>query len=247
MPLSSPERRFLGMPDRVRCLPVPLPFLGSLLAEIDTLAELKVTLCLWRLLQERPPSRRFARRSELLGNRSLLRSLRPVDRARPEKAVEAGLRAACRRGTLLSVPWGSSPEADEIYVFNTPSNRRFVERLRTGEVQDLPASPEPDAEAREPQARPDIFELYEENIGLLTPLLVEELHEAEQKYPQAWVREAFREAVSYNKRSWRYVQRVLENWASHGRGQGGETGRGAGPFEDSRRYRQGRYGHLIKH
>ena len=65
--------------------------------------------------------------------------------------------------------------------------------------------------------RPNIFVLYEQNIGPLTPLLAEELMEAEDTYPAAWIEDAFREAVELNKRSWRYIQRILERWAAEGK------------------------------
>jgi len=57
--------------------------------------------------------------------------------------------------------------------------------------------------------RPNIFILYEQNIGLLTPPIADELRQAEQTYPAGWIEEAFREAVSLNKRSWRYIRAIL--------------------------------------
>ena len=65
--------------------------------------------------------------------------------------------------------------------------------------------------------RPDIYTLYEQNIGPLTPILSERLREAATVYPAAWVEEAFAEAVNYNRRSWAYIARILENWAADGR------------------------------
>jgi DNA replication protein len=65
--------------------------------------------------------------------------------------------------------------------------------------------------------RPALIKLYEQNIGLVTPMLIDELHEAEERYPAAWIEEAMREAVRANARSWRYVRKVLERWAANGR------------------------------
>ncbi len=65
--------------------------------------------------------------------------------------------------------------------------------------------------------RPDIYTLYEQNIGPLTPILSERLREAEQSYPAEWVEAAFTEAVNYNRRSWAYISRILENWAIEGK------------------------------
>lgn len=65
--------------------------------------------------------------------------------------------------------------------------------------------------------RPDIYTLYEQNIGPLTPILSERLREAEKLYPADWVEAAFTEAVNYNRRSWAYIARILENWATDGK------------------------------
>jgi DNA replication protein len=66
----------------------------------------------------------------------------------------------------------------------------------------------------------NIFTLYEQNIGMITPMIAEELKEAEKLYPPRWIEEAFKEAVTLNKRSWRYIARILERWASEGKDSG---------------------------
>ena len=65
----------------------------------------------------------------------------------------------------------------------------------------------------EVESRPNIYTLYEENIGPLTALIAEELREAEETYPADWIEEAFREAVRMNKRNWKYVHAILKNRA----------------------------------
>jgi DNA replication protein len=90
----------------------------------------------------------------------------------------------------------------------------------------------------------NIFTLYEQNIGLITPLIVEELREAEKTYPPRWIEEAFKEAVALNKRSWRYIARILERWASEGK-DSGEYQRDT--KKDSQdKYVKGKYGHLVQ-
>jgi DnaD/phage-associated family protein len=64
--------------------------------------------------------------------------------------------------------------------------------------------------------QPNIFRLYEENIGPLAPLVAEELEEAEARYPWPWIEAAFREAVERNKRSWRYIKAILRRWEEEG-------------------------------
>ena len=39
--------------------------------------------------------------------------------------------------------------------------------------------------------RPNIFALYEQNIGLLTPLIAEDLKDAINHYPEEWIEAAF--------------------------------------------------------
>jgi DnaD/phage-associated family protein len=62
----------------------------------------------------------------------------------------------------------------------------------------------------------NIFTLYEENIGLLTPLVGDDLKEAEEIYPFPWIEAAFREAARLNKRSWKYVETILRRWQDQG-------------------------------
>src|SRR6185312_4455061 len=66
--------------------------------------------------------------------------------------------------------------------------------------------------------RPNIFTLYEQNIGLLPPLVAEELREAGDRYPQEWIEEAFRLATQQNKRKWSYIRAILRRWETEGKG-----------------------------
>lgn len=65
--------------------------------------------------------------------------------------------------------------------------------------------------------RPNIFVLYEQNIGLLSPLLADELKDAADQYPEEWIEAAFREAVQHNKRKWSYIRAILRRWETEGR------------------------------
>jgi DnaD/phage-associated family protein len=90
----------------------------------------------------------------------------------------------------------------------------------------------------------NIFALYEQNIGMITPMIAEELKEAEKLYPPQWIEEAFKEAVTLNKRSWKYIARILERWASEGK-DSGEYKRDI-KKDGPDKYIKGRYGHLVK-
>jgi DNA replication protein len=90
----------------------------------------------------------------------------------------------------------------------------------------------------------NIFTLYEQNIGMITPMIAEELKEADKIYPPQWIEEAFKEAVTLNKRSWRYIARILERWANEGK-DSGEYKRNI-KKDDPDKYIKGKYGHLVQ-
>jgi DnaD/phage-associated family protein len=80
--------------------------------------------------------------------------------------------------------------------------------------------------------RPNIFTLYEQNIGALTPLIADELRDAERNFPADWLKEAIRMAVENNARSWRYVLAILERWQREGKD---DHGKGRADSEKTRR------------
>jgi DNA replication protein len=65
--------------------------------------------------------------------------------------------------------------------------------------------------------RPNIFILYEQNIGLLSPLIADELKDAADRFPMDWIEAAFREALQYNKRKWSYIRAILRRWETEGK------------------------------
>jgi len=175
----------------------------------------------------------------------------------------------------LAVQAADGP-AESWYLANTPFNQRWLARLAGGEPAAAPAGlasaewltllraeraaalarltgSDPAAESGGPSGplrvlrhRPGIFEIYEQNIGVITPLLAEQLAEAERLYPPRWIEEAFTEAVTYNKRNWKYVRRILENWAAKGRDDG-TRGQDSGRPLDPGKYLTGKYAHLFGH
>jgi DnaD/phage-associated family protein len=204
---------FAGFPTGTRQVPVPSPLLGQLLEAITDIAELKCTLrFFWHLAQARGQPR-AVNAATLMGDEVLLASLGSA------QVVRRSIRLAVERGTLLPI---TLPGGEAAYMAHTPENRRLAGPME---------SPAEDGVAAEPQvkveAQPNIFALYEANIGTLTPMLADELRDAETLYPWPWIEAAFREAVENNRRSWRYISRILEQWKTKGRSHGahGEPGR----------------------
>ena len=211
---------FAGFPPKVRFTPVPNPLFGPLLEQIDDLSELKCTLRLIWLLHQRRGVPRYVGLDELLTDGVLVRSF-GTKADDPRSEIERGITLAVTRGTFATGAVGTGESRRQVYVLNTERDRRAL-----SEVELEPAvGPSRDTEPWEgPADRPNIFILYEDNIGLLSPMVSEELKEAEELYPQRWIEDAFREAVISNKRSWRYVAAILDRWEREGRNDGG-TGR----------------------
>ena len=238
-------RGFPGFPDRPTVTRVPTIWLRTVLAEAESLAELKVTLHVLRLLDAKRDYPRYVRTSELRADAATVASLQAAGGLSVDDALAEGVRLAVARGVLLALPVEGGDGQDECLFLNTPAHRELLARIARGETRLELGVPRPPVVL--PARRPSIYELYEQNIGLLTPLLVEELREAADTYPREWIEEAFREAVGYNRRHWRYVRRVLENWATQGRGDRGAAGGRPQAPRDPRRYIEGKYGHLIQH
>ncbi|MFC2014456.1 DnaD domain-containing protein [Chloroflexota bacterium] len=237
-------KQFNGFPARMQFTPVPNLFISSLLPQINDIAELKTTLHIFRTLYGKKGYPRFVSYRELLADKSLMNSLREGEKTTGEKLNEA-LEMAVRRGTVLQLVVSRDGEPEDIYFLNTDSDRKAMAKIQNGEIvlAGLKAGrqAQPDADAGPP---PDFFTLYEQNIGMLTPMIADELREAEKLYPEKWIRDAIKEAVSLNKRSWRYIERILENWAAEGRKDG--THRGDSEKTDPGKYTKGKYGHMVR-
>ncbi|MBI3977874.1 MAG: DnaD domain protein [Chloroflexi bacterium] len=248
-------KRFEGFPPvyRMRYTPLPNLFFSELLPTIDDADELRVTLTFFALLHRRRRFPRCVHERELIGDRALLLGLRQSGRP-PVEAAAGGLERAISRGTLLPLPIARNGRAERLIFLNSESERLVIEKIRRGEIAwpEVTVVPEP---APPPPESPNIFTLYEQNVGLLTPMIVEELQDAEQRYPPGWIAEAFREAVTRNRRNWRYVRAILERWSADGlqsiaeireRSNGKRT-RDPGEDGPPDKYIRGRFGHLVRH
>ena len=192
---------------------LPARAFSVMLAEIDDLAELKVTLFCLAALQQKEGAYRHLRLGEFLEDEELMRGLAAASATvSVADTLQAALQKTLERGTLLAAEVALGGASQTLYFANDQQGRALQGQIQAGEWQ-----PEARDEIVILPPRPTIYGLYEENFGVLTPMIVESLREAEASYPRAWIEDAMRYAVERNARNWRYVKKVLEGWQQEGR------------------------------
>ena len=235
-------RKFSGFPARMEFTPIPNLFINSLIPQISDITELKVTLHLFAALYRKRGYPRFITYDELLGNASLMTSLK--QKGEPTTVLRQGLDMAIERGTVLQVMLNREDRPEEVFFLNNEADRQVVTRIQNGEFALTGLKAARPADETNLEEQPNVFTLYEENIGMLTPMIADELREAEKLYPEGWIKDAIGEAVNLNKRSWRYIARILERWASEGRGT--DKSRRGTKKADADKYSKQKYGHLFQ-
>jgi DnaD/phage-associated family protein len=213
---------FTGFTSSETFTQIPDSFI-QLVKEIDDIAELKVTLyTIWRI-------------EHIEGH---FRALCEADFATEQigmsgEEILLGLGKAVERGTLLR----REHKADVFYFLNSPRGRLSAEAFEKGQWS---------ASAKVtsvPMRKSNIFKLYEENIGALTPLLSDMLREAEKNYPGVWFEEAFEIAVKNNIRNWKYVEAVLKRWKEKGKDERKDQ---QNPVKDADRYTDSEFSEFFK-
>ena len=232
---------FQGFPSRMEFTSVPNLLFSAVLPQIDDLAELRVTLLLIAALYRKKGAPRYAGKNELLADAAVVENLRDLGDD-VEATLAAALEKAVSRGTFIALAAGEGGEAETFYLLNDESGRQAAGRVASGSLTlgGKKARPLPVPAG----APPDIFTAYEENIGLLTPMVADELKDAERNYPAEWVRDAIREAALHNKRNIRYITKILETWTAEGRSDG--TYQRNPEKTDPDRYVKGKYGHIVQ-
>ncbi len=235
-------KEFTGFPAKMQFTPLPNFFFSSLMPQISDITELKTTLCIFAALYRKRGYPRFITYRELLGNKSLTGSFKEATKP-PGEVLRNALEMAAKRGTILHIVLDRDGGTEDIYFLNTDYDRQIVAKIQNGELSlsGLQAKAQIYIDTEE---QPDLFTIYEQNIGMLTPTIAEELQEAERLYPQTWIRDTIKAAVSLNKRNWRYISAILERWSAEGKSNG--TYRRDSKKTGPDKYIKGKYGHMVR-
>jgi DNA replication protein len=213
--------KFSGFTSSETFTQIPDSFI-HLLKEIDDAAELKVTLyAIWRIEHIEGHFRAMCQTD-----------FEPESLGMSLEEIQIGLGKSVERGTLLM----AEHEADVFYFLNSPRGRLAAEAFAKGQWRESAKV------MSSPLKKSNIFKLYEENIGALTPLLSDMLREAEKNYPSEWFEEAFEIAVSRNIRNWKYVEAILARWKEKGKDERKDQ---QNPVKDADRYTDSEFSEFI--
>ncbi len=221
---AVPDGAFEGFRTGARATAIPSQFFTEVLPGIEDAAELRVTLYALYAIT-RSGSLPVMRASVVAAEEPLARAFAHHGGV---KAVRAALEGAVARGVLRSL---ALEDGDLLVAVNTEAGRRLLDRIASG----AEAAPGGGVVVRlEPAGVPSRpAQVYEQEIGLLTPAVTAALAEAEAKYPAGWIADAIRLAAVNNARSWRYAEAILRRWETEGRDDESAE-RSAGPSGSGR-------------
>ena len=230
-------------------IPIPRSFFDRHLARIRDLAALKVLLTIYRSVASLGPDEPYVAEEALKHDRVLQDGLRLIATSRePLDEIRRGIDLLVAHEAVVRICLEEGDNESFWLMPKEPENQIKLNAIVRGERPFPFRQVVTDKSSRVAIERPNVFRLYEQNIGMLTPLLADQLIEALELYPEDWIEEAIIEAVSLNRRSWRYIQRILQRWETEGRGN--ETDRrnhSAAGFVQREKYLRGKYSSLFRH
>jgi DnaD/phage-associated family protein len=191
--------------DAATAIRLPKAFFTQLLPQMNDLHQLRLLLYMFWHSEGQQSKVRYFRLNDLSTDPALVKMVGG------QESLGKALQGLVDLGAVLAadMDW-----MDEVYYFiNSPQGRAAVQAIKKGEWQDFHKDQQPIHLVDE---EPNIFELYEENIGVITPMMADILKDDEATYPATWIREAIRIAVARNVRTWKYVQAILKRWQKEG-------------------------------
>jgi DnaD/phage-associated family protein len=198
-------------PGKTPTVAIHAQFFSEVLPMIDDLAELKVILfCYWALLQKEGHYR-YLCYADFANDSALMSGLSCAD-ATPQAELDRALTRAIEHGILLAAEVLMDGAPERLYFVNTARGRTAIQQIAAGRWQ-----ADGNRQVEILPERPNVYTLYEENIGPLTPVIAERLKDAERDYPYEWLIDAINQSIENNVRRWSYIAAILERWKKEGR------------------------------
>ena len=171
------KKPFSGFPAGAEITPIPNLFFTVVMPKIDGVAEIKVILHVFWLLSRRRGYPQFVTYSELLSDTVLMSGIGGETKPKDE-VLRLALEQAVEYGIMLHLRLDRDGQPEDVYFINSEAAKEAISKIQQGDFPQLVLAPSKGEVAE--AAPPDIFSLYEQNIGMLTPMIAEELQDAEK-------------------------------------------------------------------
>ena len=203
-------KEFKGFPStRVRTIRIPELFFQAFMPKLENQLQLRTALLTFWLLEQQEGNARFLRLDDYLYPPAWFLEGGKAGAQTPGK-IKNAIKKLVDTGMLLAVePLGFT---EKLYFLNSERGKALAQACLDGTWR-----PGENAEVNTGRERRTIYQLYEENIGPLTPLIADTLRDAEAVYPQDWIKDAIQTAVENNVRRWNYIEAILASWKKEGR------------------------------
>ena len=200
-----------------KMIPFPVQLFTEILPRLHNESQLRATLYTWYAIMSKGSGQRYVYLSQLLTDPVLLSWFTHLG---GKNGIQRGLDQSCREGIFLQLQIG---EDDKILAPNDESGARLITDMKSESVthhnQSRDSSPETNYERT---VVSNVVEKYENEIGMLTPVIADMIAIGEQMYPTTWIREALDIAAQSNARSWKYVAAILARWKNEGKNNDNE-------------------------
>ena len=225
-------------------IPIPPEFFSGLLPKIRDLFELKTVLYLFWFFHHTEGEYPFFTLEQIEQDQLFLSGF---GNSKEEQIInlQQSIHLAEKDKIILRATDQNTGQTP-LFFLNTAKGRQGLELVQNGSLK---LQLDKDFLVKLTKVGPNIFKLYEENFGVITPIIAETLTELEDSYPAEWIEEAFKEAIKNNVRKLRYVEVILKNWQEEGKYERTDRRRGKKDKEeyDPDRYINGDFSDFIDH
>lgn len=195
------------LPDDFATTRVPNAVLSRVLSSIDVVDEIKLILRAIWLLEHQRGYPRYIAHDDLRRDRVLSVAITE------QSDFDRILKSAIARGVFLE----GSINGNVCLMLNTESARRALLEASSiasnlNKDDDYDGWERPSVGTRSA----DAFRAYEENIGILSPMIRQSILAALEDFTDEDITHAVRIAVENESRSWSFVAGVLRRWARDG-------------------------------
>lgn len=231
--------------EKEKITPIPSSFYTHALKTISDLAQLKVVLYAFWWHNQSELDIPYMTAQSFISDETFMSSIGDTKNSQLE-ALRRGIQLAVEQKILLNANLTIENKDEDIYFLNTKKSQLAIEAIQKGNWQITGNEVYP---IKLKQEFPNIFTLYEKNIGPITPIIADSLKELENLYPPNWIEDAFVEAIKNNVRKLRYIEVILQNWQEEGRNDRTDRGRSQKSKEedDPERYIKGEYSDFIEY